>query len=262
MSSTDWPAPGTRVFVAGDDATDPAEAPGTTDPDEARLVAQMLAQGLDPGPLLGRGERPGVRARLRRLFGLDPDAGPPVELEEALTGLDPDARLGLVEQLAAAGDPRVTGTVLAQARADVDVSRLRRRQVERQAAVAGTAADVERLDELARAVLVVLDDQDPDLQAATAAWADVVSAARRALAHAQDWNTRSHAAVGAFQHRRAFAGDISTPTIDEAAARATAASLFGATPEALAYALTCALDPAAAAAPIPSLWGRMPVPAA
>lgn len=281
----DWPAPGTVLTLTDLDrpGLPPGPAPAADDdrPDvddtqdhaphaehtrpalagDAALVAAMIEQGVDPGPLLGHGERPTVRARLRALLGLDApadDAAAPAPslgaLGDDLAGMTPSARLTRVEELAADGDSRVTAELLAQARADVDLERLRQPANARRVA----ADRVARLEALARDVLDVLDDDDPDLAAARDAWVQCVAAARRAITAAERWQARVEGPIGAFdsvRHLRAYV-DASSPLIDEAVARTVVAGTLGAHREAFTHALDVALDPHATRRAA-SMWGRI-----
>lgn len=241
----------------GSDAT-PSETSRGASEGVGALAVDLLARGVDAGPVvdtLTRAEKPGVVARVRRLL-LGPDEGRP--LADELAGMTPHERLAHLERLIGDGDARVTGADLAAARSDVELERLRAPANARRA----EAERVAYVEGLARDVLDVLDGDDEDLAAARLAWFEVVEAARRAVAHATNWQNRAFPAVSRFDGARTaqrFA-DVSSSLVDEARARCVAMTVFGTDAACLAIALGELLDPSAPRR-ASSVWGRMEDPA-
>ncbi|WP_143447908.1 hypothetical protein [Kineosporia sp. R_H_3] len=239
----------------------PAAAPGSVASDRQvadALAREMVAHGEDPGPLLARGERPGVVRRVREILGLDVSSAETVtSLESELDGMTPDERLARIELLIHAGDDRVTGGDLARARADADFARIRATRTARQAEQDRQAAITARVEGVAVELLEVLDDTDPDLVAATRAWAACIVAARAALEHASSWQARTRPVQSKFDAARQ--AQIATPTdlINEATARSVAVSTLGADVRSFVVALEAALGQGRRAS---SLWGQLPVP--
>ena len=191
-----------------------------TGPDEDDALAELLlGEGIDPGPALAPGERPGVRARLRSMLGLDPEAGPE---------RDPEAVLAELERRARAGEP-ISGRALADARAEVEVSRLRE-PARLSAEAAARLAAAERAAEVVASLF-----EAEALQALRDAYATALEAVEGASLAAVEWQGWVTAAAGDLR----ACGDVAgCSEADEARALVLSARIGRATsPEAVLVAL-------------------------